>query len=98
MNSTTFWDTTPCSPLQVNRCFGETRRLHLQNRLHPGRYLLESSHLLRRHVMKTYGGADVQLHLLTSVPDGSEWPDIFLGRLTPRFALDRRLGEFQGLS
>jgi hypothetical protein len=25
-----FWDTTPCSPLKVNQCFGGTCRLHLQ--------------------------------------------------------------------
>jgi hypothetical protein len=27
-----FWDITPCSPLKVNRRFGETSRLHLQDR------------------------------------------------------------------
>jgi hypothetical protein len=27
-----FWDITPCSPLSVNRSFGETYRLHLQGR------------------------------------------------------------------
>jgi hypothetical protein len=27
-----FWDITPCSPLNVNRRFGETNRLHLQGR------------------------------------------------------------------
>jgi hypothetical protein len=27
-----FWDTTPCSPLKVNRRFGGTCRLHLQSR------------------------------------------------------------------
>jgi hypothetical protein len=30
MNSTIFWYITPCSPLQVNRRFGGTYRLHLQ--------------------------------------------------------------------
>jgi hypothetical protein len=32
MKSTIFWDITPCSPLSVNRRFGETYRLHLQGR------------------------------------------------------------------
>jgi hypothetical protein len=27
-----FWNTTPCSPLKVNRCFGGKYRLHLQGR------------------------------------------------------------------
>jgi hypothetical protein len=27
-----FWDITQCSPLSVNRLFGETYRLHLQGR------------------------------------------------------------------
>jgi hypothetical protein len=30
--STIFWDITPCSPLEVNRLFGGTYRLHLQGR------------------------------------------------------------------
>jgi hypothetical protein len=30
MKSSIFWDITPCSPLKVNRSFGETCRLHLQ--------------------------------------------------------------------
>jgi hypothetical protein len=32
MKSSIFWDLTPCSPLKVNIGFGETCRLHLQNR------------------------------------------------------------------
>jgi hypothetical protein len=32
MKNTIFWDITPCSPLEVNRRFGETYRLHLQGR------------------------------------------------------------------
>jgi hypothetical protein len=32
MKSSVFWDTTPSSPLNVNRCFGGTNRLHLQDR------------------------------------------------------------------
>jgi hypothetical protein len=32
MNSTIFWDITPCSPLRVNRRFGGTYGLHLQSR------------------------------------------------------------------
>jgi hypothetical protein len=32
MKSTIFWNLTPCSPLSVNRLFGETYRLHLQGR------------------------------------------------------------------
>jgi hypothetical protein len=31
MKSPIFWDKMPCSPLQVNRRFGGTYRLHLQN-------------------------------------------------------------------
>jgi hypothetical protein len=30
LNSTIFWDITPCRPLSVNRCSGGTYRLHLQ--------------------------------------------------------------------
>jgi hypothetical protein len=30
MKSSIFWDTMACSPLKVNRCFGETCLLHLQ--------------------------------------------------------------------
>jgi hypothetical protein len=30
MNSTVFWDITPCSPLKVNQRFGGTYHLHLQ--------------------------------------------------------------------
>jgi hypothetical protein len=32
MKSSIFWDKTPCSPLKPIRCFGGTRRLHLQGR------------------------------------------------------------------
>jgi hypothetical protein len=32
MNSTIFWDITPCSTLKVNRHFGGIYRLHLQSR------------------------------------------------------------------
>jgi hypothetical protein len=32
MKSTIFWNITPCSPLSVNRRFGGTYRLHLQDR------------------------------------------------------------------
>jgi hypothetical protein len=32
LNSTTFWDISPCSPLSVNRRLVETYRLHLQGR------------------------------------------------------------------
>jgi hypothetical protein len=32
MQSTVFWDITPCSPLSVNRRFGGTYRLHLEDR------------------------------------------------------------------
>jgi hypothetical protein len=32
IKSTIFWDITRCSPLNVNRSFGGTYRLHLQNR------------------------------------------------------------------
>jgi hypothetical protein len=32
LKSTIFWDITPCSPLNVNRSFGGTYRLHLQDR------------------------------------------------------------------
>jgi hypothetical protein len=31
MKSTVFWDITQCSPLKVNRRFGGTCRLHLQD-------------------------------------------------------------------
>jgi hypothetical protein len=31
MNSTIFWDITPCSPSSLNRRFGGTYRLHLQD-------------------------------------------------------------------
>jgi hypothetical protein len=33
MKSTIFWDTTSCSPLNVNRSFGGSYRLHLQGRI-----------------------------------------------------------------
>jgi hypothetical protein len=33
MESTNFWDMTPCSPLKVNRRFGGTCCLHLQGRI-----------------------------------------------------------------
>jgi hypothetical protein len=32
MKSSIYWDVTPCSPLKVNRRFGETYSLHLQGR------------------------------------------------------------------
>jgi hypothetical protein len=32
MNTSVFWDITPCSPLKINRRFVRTRRLHLQRR------------------------------------------------------------------
>jgi hypothetical protein len=32
MKSIVFWDMTPCSSLCSNRCFGGTKRLHLQGR------------------------------------------------------------------
>jgi hypothetical protein len=32
LKSTIFWDTTPCSPLKVNRRFGGTYRLYFQGR------------------------------------------------------------------
>jgi hypothetical protein len=34
-----FWDITTCTPLKVNRHFGETYRLHLQGRISRARYL-----------------------------------------------------------
>jgi hypothetical protein len=37
-----FWDITPCSPLKVNRRFGRTYDLHLQNRVSRAQYLPES--------------------------------------------------------
>jgi hypothetical protein len=33
MKSIIIWDMTPCTLLSVNRCFGGTYRLHLQNRI-----------------------------------------------------------------
>jgi hypothetical protein len=32
VRSSIYWNITPCSPLKVNRRFGETYRLHLQGR------------------------------------------------------------------
>jgi hypothetical protein len=32
MKNSVFWDITPCSPLEVNKRFGRTYRLHLQCR------------------------------------------------------------------
>jgi hypothetical protein len=32
MESTIFWDITPCSPLKVKRLFGEIYRLHFQGK------------------------------------------------------------------
>jgi hypothetical protein len=32
LKSFVFWDRTPCSPLKVNRRFGEIYRLHIQGR------------------------------------------------------------------
>jgi hypothetical protein len=32
MKSYIFWDITPCNPLEANKRFGETCRLHLQGR------------------------------------------------------------------
>jgi hypothetical protein len=32
MKCTVFWDTTPCSPLKINRRFGGIYHLHLQGR------------------------------------------------------------------
>jgi hypothetical protein len=40
--STTFYDTTRCSPLKVNRSFGGTYRLHLHGRISGARYQHES--------------------------------------------------------
>jgi hypothetical protein len=42
LKSTVFWDMTPCSPLNFNRRFGGTYRLHLQGRRnkYSGAYLL----------------------------------------------------------
>jgi hypothetical protein len=42
LNSIMFWDITPCSPLKVNRRFGETYRLHLQGKINRARYQRES--------------------------------------------------------
>jgi hypothetical protein len=43
MNSSMFWDITPCSPFKVNRCFGGTCCLHLQDwRISPARNKRES--------------------------------------------------------
>jgi hypothetical protein len=44
MESSLFWDITPCSPLKVNWPFGETCRLHLQGRrISQARNQLEST-------------------------------------------------------
>jgi hypothetical protein len=43
LKSIIFWDLTPCSPLNVNRRFGGTYRLHLQ-----GRKISSACHLLSR--------------------------------------------------
>jgi hypothetical protein len=37
MKGSTFWDIMPCNPLTVNRCFGGTCRLHLQDRINQTR-------------------------------------------------------------
>jgi cellulose synthase/poly-beta-1,6-N-acetylglucosamine synthase-like glycosyltransferase len=42
LKSTNFWDITPCSPLKVNRRFGGTYRLHLQDQISRARYQRES--------------------------------------------------------
>jgi hypothetical protein len=42
MKTAVFWDITPCSPLKVNRRFGETNRLHLQGRICRARNQRES--------------------------------------------------------
>jgi hypothetical protein len=42
MKSIVFWDIMPCSPSKVNRSFGGTFRLHLQNPMSRTRYQRES--------------------------------------------------------
>jgi hypothetical protein len=42
MKSSSFWDITPCRQLKVNRRFGGTYRLHLQDRTNRARYQREN--------------------------------------------------------
>jgi hypothetical protein len=58
LNSPTFWDITPCSPLKVNRRFGEKCRLHLQDR--------------SRAVIATRFHADFSLALFFNSEDGGD--------------------------
>jgi hypothetical protein len=48
--SNVFWNTTPCSPLKVNRRFGGTYRLHLQREIisRTRNQLVAACHLLSR--------------------------------------------------
>jgi hypothetical protein len=42
IESTIFWDITPCSPVKISQRFGGTYRLHLRGRRSRGRYQRES--------------------------------------------------------
>jgi hypothetical protein len=54
MKSINFWDITPCSPLSVNRRFGETYRLPLPGRRNNFRRMLLATCLLAGFLLKLF--------------------------------------------
>jgi hypothetical protein len=67
MKSTLFWDITPCSPVHVNRRFGETYRLHIQGR--------RISRARNQRKSRRFFHAGILLRLFFDPEDGG---DIFL--------------------
>jgi hypothetical protein len=66
MKSSIFWDITPCRPLEVNRGYGGTCRLHLQGwrtiqeRNHRGKQMVNSSILNTGVICSSEMSADFQ--------------------------------------
>jgi hypothetical protein len=83
LSTVTVWDITPCSPLNVNRRFGGTYRLHLQDRknklsksfVHAGFLLGLFSTLKMEAICSSETSVDVQRTTRRYIPEDSTLHD-----------------------
>jgi hypothetical protein len=77
LKGTIFWDITPCSPLNVNRRFGETYHLHLQGRrlldtcFYAGSCLVYSSTLKMEALFSSETSIDIERTTRRYIPEDS---------------------------
>jgi hypothetical protein len=74
-----FWDTTPCSPLKVNLCFGEIFCLHLHGRrISQAINKCESRCQARDRILHNYRCENLRSYMNTGVEQTSTDPSYFL--------------------